>query len=1045
MTTKLFQLPFKELMGIFLLLLFTVNVEPVSAYQTSIEIKGKVTDSQKQPLPGVSVSVKAAKIATITDKDGNYAIRVPNQEAVLVYSFMSFVTVEKKVSNQRAIDIIMADSKINALDEIVVVGYGTQRRGDLTGAVSSIKAEELTQTKSISFLEAMQGKLAGVQISTSSGEPGAALNINIRGANSINAGTTPLYVIDGVQIDANESESASFSSQMNPLSTINPADIESIEVLKDASSTAIYGARGANGVVMITTKGGSGQSSLDLDVYSGFSTANKKFNLIGGQDYAEYRFIVDPNTSWGVDTDGNGTRDRALDVSGLKSHDWQDEVLRTGFVQNYNISYSNSTAKSNYAVSAGYLEQEGLLLNNSYQRLSTNFKVSHKATNKIRIGGTINAAYVLNSGVGSSGGQTMNFDGVIQNMSMFRPIMLEESGLGISDEETQSRSTPLDFVNFSQKSSPFTRLVANTFGEYTLKPGLTLRLSGGGVMTNSKNGEFYPSTTFWGFSRNGMAALRTSNTLNYFQSHTLNYNKVLKKKHRINALLGFETNTYIMEGFSMRAEGFNNQSINAIDNIQQAQVYTQIPTTEKTERTRLSGFGRLNYSYNSKYLFTATLRQDGSSVFGENNKFSLFPSGAFAWNASNEKFLRSQTWLSNLKLRTSFGVTGNDRIPPYQALATGSLVHYSGLQAADMGIAITSMSNPDLKWETTYQYDAGIDLSILKNRIDFTLDIYRKQTKDMLLYAEVPGQSGFARQYRNIGRVDNNGVEFSIRASPIRKKDFSWDVNFNITANRNKVMSLGGESFLAIRMSSQIADVGRVIVGEPLGTAYGYVYNGIYQLDDFVNPSSGDYTLKDGVAKRTGVAVRPGDFKFKDLDGDGEVDNVNDRTVISDSNPKHFGGLTNTFRYKNFDFSTLLQWSYGNDVLNLGRYRLEGYMSSNMDRDFWEGRWTPENPTNQYPRINSTGRFENSSYYVEDGSYLRVRNMVLGYNFKEALSKRLGLKNLRVYLAADNILTFTKYRGYDPEVTSYIPLLSGVDNISYPRPRVIMIGLNVKL
>jgi TonB-linked SusC/RagA family outer membrane protein len=1024
------------------LLSIAIVLTSVNSY-AQIIITGRVTDKTNQPIPGVTVNVKGTKVYTSTSSEGYYKVSVPSEQAVLVFSFISYITEEKLVGKAKVINLSLND-RLNDLEEVVVVGYGTEKKSDLTGSISSLKAEKIVQNKTVSFIEAMQGKLAGVQITSASGEPGATVNINIRGANSINAGTTPLYVIDGVQIDANNGEVGSFSVASNPLSSINPSDIESIEVLKDASATAIFGSRGANGVVLITTKTGKGSSKIEFSGFTGVSTANKQLELVGAQDYATYRFETNRNDPlYGQDTDGNGSLDSVRDYSNEPSINWQDVVLRSAISQNYNISYSEGGPKTDFSTSFGYFNQEGIVLNNSFERYSLNFKLNHKPSNKFKVGTTLNAAYTEANGVGGSNGQGLIYNGIVQSLIMYKPTNVPEAGLSnVDDDNLAGLSNPLDFVNFAYKKTPLTRIVGNTYAEYKIIPELTLRISGGAVLTASDNGEFYPSTTAWGFTRNGMASINNVNTITWLTSNTLNYTKRFKKVHYLNALVGFDANSYLYKSFVMRAEGFDIQTTNGVDNIDQALVLAQLPTTSKLLSTREAFFGRVNYNYKSKYFATATLRNDGSSKFGRDNKYALFPSGALAWNVTSEKFMKKIRAISNLKLRTSFGVTGNDRIPAYQALARANSVNYSGTDNAQLGIAVLTTANPNLKWETTYQYDAGMDLEFLNGKIGLTADVYKKETRDMLLEADIPGQTGFSKQFQNIGRVDNKGLELAINSVNIKSKNFSWTSNFNITFNRNKVISLGDASFLAIRINDQIQDVGRVVVGQPIGTAYGLIFDGIYQTDDFLDVAAG--TLKPEVVRRAGISVRPGDFKFKDLDGDNIVDNTNDRTIISDSNPQHFGGLTNSFTYKNFDLSTQLFWSYGNEILNLGRYRAEGYQGASISQAFFDNRWTETNPTNIYPRFNANGRFDNSSYYVEDGSFLRLRNVTIGYNLPTKLAKTLKVSNCRVYLTGENLITWTNYSGYDPEVASNRSLLSGLDGLSYPRSRVFSFGLNVK-
>ena len=562
-----------------------------------INVTGRVTDKLKEPLPGVTINIKGTKFYTSTNNEGYYKVSVPNEKAVLVFSFISFITEERVVGNSKEINVTLSD-RPNDLDEVVVVGYGTEKKSDLTGSVSSLKADQIVQSKTVSFLEAMQGKLAGVQITSASGEPGAGVNISIRGANSINAGTTPLYVIDGVQIDANNGEIGSFSTASNPLSSINPSDIESIEVLKDASATAIFGSRGANGVVLITTKSGKGSSKLEFDSFTGISRANKQLNLIGAQDYATYRFETNgTDPLYGQDTDGNGSLDAVRDYSNEPSINWQDVVLRPALSQNYNVSFSEGGPKTDFSTSLGYFSQEGIVLNNSFERYSLNFKINHKPNTNFKIGTTLNASYIESNGVGGSNGQTLIYNGIVQSLIMYKPTNVPEAGLSnVDDDNLAGLSNPLDFVNFSYKRTPLTRIVGNTFAEYKIIPELTLRLSAGAVLTSSDNGEFYPSTTAWGFTRDGMANINNVNTMTWLTSNTLNYTKRFKKKHYLNALVGYDANSYLYKNFVMRAEGFDIQTINGVDNIAQAKVLAQLPTTNRLLSTREAFFGRVNYT-----------------------------------------------------------------------------------------------------------------------------------------------------------------------------------------------------------------------------------------------------------------------------------------------------------------------------------------------------------------------------------------------------------------------------------------------------------------
>lgn len=1034
----------------------TLRLISGSSAPVAIQVTGKVTDDKGMPLSGVSIKMKKSAGGAVTDTNGAYVITVPNSQAILVFTSVGYEGKEIIVGGQTRIDVTL--SAVNkGLDEIIVVGYGMQKKTDLTGSIGSIKADDIQKSKSISFMEALQGRLAGVQVTSSSGEPGAAANINIRGANSFASGTQPLYVIDGVQIDINNDEVASSgfgnTTLSNPLAGISPSDIASIEVLKDASATAIFGSRGANGVVIITTKEGKANSSaLELNTYFGLSQPTGQIEMVGAQDYAAYRHTVSPTDGqWGTDTNGDGTLDAVKDMTGIPEYNWQDLLFRNALTQSYNVNYSGGNLKTTFATALNYLNQEGLVLDNSYKRYGLSLKINHKATDKLKLGTTINASQVISTGIVSNGGEGVrNYNGLIQNILFYKPVNVQsESDINLDpDDNSSGLGNPLNLVSDAYKKSPVFRIIADVSADYTIIKGLTLTARTGGTITNSSNREFYPANTSLGQSSNGVALLANSNTTNWYQTTTLTYIRRIKQ-HAFTLLAGFEANSYLAETFNMKGTGFDLQTVNGVDNIAMAKVLAYPPTTNKYKYNRLSEFGRLNYSWKDRYLFTATIRRDGSSKFGAGNKYALFPSAALAWRVINEPFLKKQSVISDLKLRTSFGVTGNDRIPPYQSLSSTYNTFYSGSSGnAELGISPNTLANPFLKWESTYQYDAGLDLELFKGRIALTIDAYLKQTKDLLLQADVPGQTGFAKQWQNLGRVDNKGIEFSLNTINIQTPVFTWQTGFNISFNRNEIKSLGNVSFLPVTISGSVmTDVGRLIVGQPIGTGYGYVFDGIYQLSDFTKQVNGTYVLNGGVTKINGRSVQPGDFRYKDLNGDGIVDDQNDRTKISDSNPKHTGGFSNTLKYKNTDLSVFFQWSYGNDILYPGLYRIEAGAStiSSITKAYWDDHWTEINPSNSHASISGKGKTEMSTYYLQDGSYLRLKNVTLGQTLNANWLKKTGIKSCRVYVTVENLLTYTKYKGFDPELASYSPLLPGIDNIGYPRAKTFTFGLNVKL
>lgn len=1025
-----------------ILLLFTF-LSTVAFAQ--MKITGSVSAADGSgTLAGASLIVKGSSNGTITDLEGKFSIIVPDEKSILIISYVGMKSEEVVVGKKKSIHVKLLP-KAEELSEMIVVGYGTVHKKDLTGSITNIDSEELTKNRSGSVLEALQGKMAGVQVTSSSGEPGSGVNVSIRGNSSINAGTQPLYVIDGIQIDANSNElaqsSLGHSGSYNPLAGLNASDIESINVLKDASATAIYGSSAANGVVMITTKKGKEDLTVEFEANIGISSAIKKIDMLQGQEYADYRFARNPTyTEWGEDSDGDGILDRVKDFSNEVSVDWQDELMRTALTQSYNISIRGGGKSSlRSSASLGYLNQEGIIKKNVFERYTGLFKIEADATKKLRIGANANFSYTVGNGAVITRSNT--YQGVVQSFLLFRPYNFTED---VSDPENMGLSTPRRFLEDSYKEMPLLRIRLDAYASYQIMQGLSLRITGAKEYTASKSNEWYPTTTTWGYVPKGLANITEASSSTWQNSNTLTYTKGFKGGHYVNAMAGFEFRYYEISGLRIKAENFAVQSYNPVFDIGKAMVYPENPSSYKTAQQKMSQFGRFNYTYSDKYLLTTTLRRDGSSKFGINNKYALFPSVGFAWKMQNEKFMKGQSLFNEIKPRFSFGVTGNDRIPEYRSLSRLDEAYYANLGGgSDLGLAPAEIANPDLKWETTRQTNVGVDLQLLNNRIGVVVDLYSKLTTDMLLQINVPSQSGSYRQWQNIGEISNKGLEIAVNTTNIETKNFSWTTSFNFNINRNKVLSLGSVTSIPVEASGggEIKEIGRVIVGSPLGSGWGYVYDGVYQESDFDNG-----VLKEGVARIQGITSKPGDMKFMDLSGDTIVDPLNDKKIISRSDPLNFGGISNSFRYKNFDLSIFFQWSYGNEVMNIGRYYTEGDKNRlNITKEYWENRWTAENPTNKYPSIVASGKTEASSYYVEDASFIRLKTVNIGYNLEDKVCKKLKISNLRFFASADNVFTFSSYSGFDPEVQSSDKLMTGVDNVSYPRARTFNFGINLKL
>lgn len=1018
-------------------------------YAQNHSISGKVTDATNgEPIPGVNVFVKGTTNGTITDVEGNYQITA-NAGDVIEFSFIGMITKTVKLKGQTEVDMAMASDLVD-LDEVVVVGYGTVKRSDLTGSVVSVTSEDLDQVKAPSFAEALQGRIAGVQISSQSGEPGSGVNITIRGANSINAGTQPLYVIDGIQVDMSSSEVANSSlgasTTGNPLSSINPSDIANIEVLKDASATAIYGSRGANGVVIITTKGGErGKGRFNVDVYTSISKASKQLDVLDAVDYAEYRHTREPSDPrFGEDTTGDGILDTPINYSDSLGVNWQDELLRTAMTQNYNVSYSGGNKNTSYSAGAGVHLQEGIIDHNDWDRYSSRFKIKHQVNKNFEVGSSMNFSHSISTGVVTGGG-VGDYNGTIQKMILYRPFRSESD---YEDDETGDVTEPDILLRDAQREAGFTNVLGNFYGQYSILKGLDLRATIGGRLTNSKVKEFYPSHVGKGKKTNAYAYNENISSLSWFFENTLTYKFKIQENHRFALLGGFEMEEYTNERFSIQNQNFDIET-NGYDDISKALAVTGY-NSNKYGRSRMSFFGRLNYNLKERYLLTASLRGDGTSRVGKDNKFSYFPSTAVAWRMSEEPFMKNQAVVDMLKWRVSYGETGNDRVPSYASLAQYGNAYYSTSGTALSGLVPFAADNPNLKWETTVQYNAGIDIGFFRNNLILNVDYYQKETRDMLLAAELPGQSGYTSQWQNIGQVNNSGLEVALNARIINKPDFSWEANINFNRNRNEVISLGDSEFIPVDYpGGYLASPGRIIVGESIGTMYGFDFTGIYQENDFNVDGDGNYTLKDDVASVAGVNVQPGDLKYRDVSGpdgvpDGIVDEENDRTIIGNNAPDHFGGINNSIRYKNFDLSVFLQWSYGADIFYAGKMRLHGGHSPNLnvESDYWHNVWTPENPSNTTPRIEADLK-KTSSYYVEDGSYLRLQTITLGYNVPQRAIQKLGMQNCRLYCTGQNLFTWTSYSGFDPEVSGNNALLSGFDRISYPRATSIIVGLNL--
>ncbi|GAB3931258.1 TonB-dependent receptor [Larkinella terrae] len=991
-----------------------------------LSISGTVTDEKGDGLPGVSVLLKGTQRGTSSDGKGQFRLAVPDNSAVLVFSFVGYQSQEIAVGAQSTLTVrLQADEK--SLNEVVVVGYGTVKRSDLTGSVAKVGEENIKATPIVALDRAMQGRAAGVLVTTNSAKPGGGTTIRIRGTGSVNAGNDPLYVIDGFPT--------------GNLNSINPNDIESIEILKDASATAIYGSRGSNGVVMITTKRGKeGQSGIAFESYYGVQSVRRKIPMLNAREYAEFINEARVNGGGKPYFDGSSSSQPLPETLG-EGTNWQDEVFRSVPIQSYQLSFTGGESKTRYAISGSYYDQQGVILNSYFKRFTLRANLDRDVKKWLKIGLSMQGAHTRSnsSRTETDGGTTGGVTNAAINYAPVFPI-LNANGTYYRDQSSLNGSlvdNPVGLTNEVTDQYNTIRLLSNVFADIRLMEGLTFRTSWGADLFSSKSNYYATRLIALGAGANGSASITDGQNLNWLNENTLTYTRTLAQKHTLTALLGYTTQGYHNESVTANAINFNDDF--ALYNNLGGGATLQTPASGASDWALISYLARVNYGYDSRFLLTLTARRDGSSRFGPNNKYGFFPSGALAWRLINEKFMQTQKWVSDLKLRVSYGLTGNQEIGDYRYLSN------IGVSTAALGGATTilrtggvpgSISNLDLRWEKNAQLDAGIDLGLFSNRVQLTADYYIKTTSDLLFSVNVPQTTGYSTSLRNIGKVENRGLELALSTINVDRGGFRWNTEFNIAFNKNKILALDGRPEFTSGEGSghlQISNTVLMKVGEPLGNFYGRVVEGIFQNQAEI----------DGSAQKT---AKPGDLKYRDINGDGLI-NDNDRTVIGNGYPTFFGGINNTLSFRGFDLNVFLQGSSGNEILNYGRfdqYSLNG--NSNQAKEVLN-RWTPTHPSNDIPRANSTGGQRIlSTFHIEDGSYLRVKNLSLGYNLPAALLKRMTFQSAKVYVSAQNLITVTNYKGYDPEVSRFgtTSISQGMDYGGYPAAKTVLVGLNLK-
>lgn len=1025
--------PYLNKSTLWLLVLNLLWAFPAFAQQAGT-VNGVVeSQDNKELLPGVSVLVKGTQRGTVTDLDGVFTLEA-SQGEVLVFSFVGYDSKEVTVPAAGTEMKVQLQPSMGELNEVVVIGYGSQRKSDLTGAVSTVKGDVLQERPAASLNQALAGRMTGVNVSVNSGRPGGRANIRIRGNTSVSVSNNPLYVIDGVILNA-----TGLTNGSTPIDYINPNDIASIEVLKDASSTAIYGARGANGVILVTTKRGNkagGVVTYDADFSVG--VLPKKIPLLNSEEFLRVEETAYKNAQkydpvgWagGKYTDPSTKRSNPdlFDANGkpLYDTDWQDESFQQAITQNHQLGFTGGNAKDSYGVFVGYRNEDGLVKESWLKRYSTRFVFDSQIKDWLQVGGSLGYNDQNESQVDPlGGGGIIAMRQVLEALPII-PVKYPDGRWGGNEDYPgmEGGGNPLNIVNDRLYQVKTQTLLGNLYSNIRIMDNLELRTTLGTNIINQRV-DYYGGRTLNYISRNqgGDASIENNRHNSWQFENYLTYNKEFSDIHSINALLGLSWQHVDYFGATAKAQRFQDDYF-AYNNLGAGA--NPVAATSGTSAYGLNSyFGRINYNLMDKYLVTFTGRIDGSSKFGELNRYAVFPSAALAWRVSEEDFLKDNSTIYNLKLRTSYGMTGNSEITAYQSLAgLGNYsVIFNGSRA--IGIGVNRLANPDLQWEKTQQVDVGLELGLLKGRLNFEADIYRKLTTDMLLSAPVPSSSGYSTVTSNIGSMENKGVEFAINSVNISTEDFTWDTEFNISLNKNKVIALTGGADI-FSGSSIIRE------GEPVGSFFGFVHQGTWGTDE-----------EDEAAK---YLKKPGDIKYEDVNGDGVI-NDNDRIVIGNGIPDGYGTFLNSFSYKNFSLTVDLQFMYGNDVLFRSKHSAEDRQGIANSFKTVLNAWTPENQNTNIAQLRpvSAGyNTNNDTDRVQDGSFIRGRNLLLAYNFNPGVLERLHLNKLRVYASAQNFFLSTKYEGYDPEVsTSGSPFDQGVDLYSYPKPRVFMVGINV--
>ncbi|WP_375436098.1 SusC/RagA family TonB-linked outer membrane protein [uncultured Hymenobacter sp.] len=1019
-----------------------------------VTVQGRVTDEKGGALPGATIIVKGATgLGASTDVEGNFSLTVPTGNETLVVSSIGFVAQEISIGGRTTLTIkLVTDNK--ALEEVVVVGYGTQRRSDLTGAVGSVKSSEILERPVVNVAQSLQGRVAGVNVAVNSGQPGGNPNIRIRGYSSISASNNPLYVVDGV-----------FWEQ--GIATLNPADIESIEVLKDASATAIYGAQASAGVILITTKRGRKGGQVSYDNYVSVSKLARKLDVLNAREFLAAEDVAYQNVQKfdpaGWATGKYAARDpsikrRALanpndpkrlfdeQLNPLYDVDWQKETTQTAVSQSHNLSFSGGGDQTTYGLFLNYTDADGIIRNTYQKRYSGRLVVDNQVKTWLKIGATLNYSNIEDR-IGNNNVGGNNIPRMMIEMIPIVPIQYPGPGGTYGKRQDYPDMEGGDNpVALTREDVQITRnqvFAGNVFANFTILPGLDFRTVLGANTSSQLNPNFSSNLVQLRAGTQNVAGVLSVDRKNIQWQNYVTYAKTFGDVHSLNVVAGTDMRRYryldqYAENRSIADNSYLYYNLGA-------GATPSVPTSTFDARQNLSFFGRANYGFMERYLLTATLRADGASNFGPDKKWGYFPSAAVAWRISQESFLADNAIISDLKLRFGYGQTGNSNFPSYRSqalLGTNSYI-FNGVRTG--GTTISTLSNPNLVWEKASQYDLGLNLSLWKNRVSFEADVYQRTTTDLILGAPVPRSSGFASITKNIGSIRNRGLELGLNTVNVDSKDFTWSTIFNISFLKNEVLQLGEAGDDIFPGPNFLNETNVLRIGQPVGAFFGLERQGTWSTEE------ADEAVR--------YSRLPGDLKFKDQNNDGQINDL-DRVVLGKGIATGFGTFSNTFRYRNVDLIVDLQFSYGNDVMNLTHHSaLDRTGQANSFTRAVTDAWTPENQNTSIGQVRPTYLAINGyqsridSYKVEDGSFIRGRNLVLGYTFPTTLLESIKLSRLRLYVSAQNFFLRTKYTGYDPETSTYDAaydagnarnsFAQGIQFFDYPKARTLTAGLNV--